>query len=79
MSASPFLTTEQVADMLHMSLRTVRERTRTSTIPHRRLPGQRRCLFLEHELAAWLDGADLEVTELAGGGRVVRPRSNVRA
>ena len=74
--SSPYLTVEEVAERLHASTRTILERTRTGTIPHRRLPGQRRCLFLPYELDAWLDGAELEVTELAGGGRVVRPRTN---
>jgi excisionase family DNA binding protein len=73
-----YLTTEQTAALLHMSVRTIRERTRTATIPHRRLPGQRRCLFLADVLTRWLDGADLEVVELARGGRVVRPRTNGR-
>ena len=74
MTASPYLTVEQVAERLHASVRTVRERTRLGQIPHRKLPGQRRCLFLPHELDAWLDGAPLHTTELAGGGRIVRPR-----
>ena len=73
MSASPYLTVEQVAERLHTSVRSVRERTRLAQIPHRKLPGQRRCLFLAHELDAWLDGAPLDVVELAGGGRVVKP------
>jgi excisionase family DNA binding protein len=77
-SASPYLTVEQVAERLHTSVRTIRERTRTAAIPHRRLPGQRRCLFLPHELDVWLDGAQLELVELDGGGRVVRPRTNGR-
>jgi excisionase family DNA binding protein len=75
---SPYLTVEQVAERLHTSVRTIRERTRTGTIPHRRLPGQRRCLFLPRELDVWLDGAELDVVELAGGGRVVRPKGNDR-
>lgn len=77
-SASPYLTVEQVAERLHASVRTVRERTRLARIPHRKLPGQRRCLFLPHELDAWLDGTPLDVVELAGGGRVVRPAENSR-
>lgn len=72
MAETPFLTTEEVATRLRCSTRSVRELTRTQRIPHRKLPGQRRCLFLAHELDRWADGAVLEVKQLAGGGRVVR-------
>ena len=67
-----FLIASEVATLLRCSLRTVHELTRSRTIPHRRLAGIRRCLFLEHELQLWLDGAALETIELAGGGRIVR-------
>jgi excisionase family DNA binding protein len=70
-SASPYLVVEDVAELLHVSTRTVRELTRSGRIPHRRVPGQRRCLFLEGELREWLDGAELEARELPRGGRVV--------
>lgn len=68
-----FLTVEQAAPLLRMSRRTVYELTRARAIPHRRLCGRRRCLFLLDELTMWLDGAALEVLELEDGGRVVRP------
>jgi excisionase family DNA binding protein len=71
---SPYLLVEDVAARLRCSVRKVHELTRTGAIPHRRLPGSRRCLFLETELAAWEAGAELEVRELGGGGRVVRPK-----
>jgi predicted DNA-binding transcriptional regulator AlpA len=71
---SPYLLVEDVAARYGVSLRWVHERTRTETIPHRRLPGSRRCLFVEAELEAWENGAALELRELAGGGRVVRPK-----
>jgi len=74
MSESPYLLVEDVAARYEVSLRWVRERTRTGAIPHRRLPGARRCLFLEAELRAWDDGAELEVRELDRGGRVVTPK-----
>ena len=74
---SPYLRVEDVADRLHVSRRTVHELTRTAAIPHRRLPGHRRCLFLEAELAAWEDGASLEVLEQPRGGRIVRPKAVV--
>jgi excisionase family DNA binding protein len=73
MTATSFLTTEETAKLLRSSIRTVHELTRTRAIPHRRFG--RRCLFVESELRAWLDGAELEVVDLAGGGRCVRPRS----
>lgn len=70
---SPFLTTIDVAQRLCCSTRSVHELTRSLRIPHRKLPGTRRCLFLEAELRAWEDGADLEVIHRSDGGRVVRP------
>lgn len=70
---APFLVTEEVAARRRCSVRTIHELTRARAIPHRKLPGSRRCLFREDELVAWEDGADLEVLELPGGGRVVRP------
>jgi hypothetical protein len=39
---------------------------------HRKAPATRRCLFIEHEVRAWLDGAQLETIDLEEGGRVVR-------
>jgi hypothetical protein len=42
---SPFLITSDVAARLRCSVRTIREMTRLGVIPHRRLPGSRRCLF----------------------------------
>jgi hypothetical protein len=68
------LLVEDVAARLHCSARTIHELTRTLAIPHRRLPGSRRCLFLVAELEAWEDGAELEVRELGRGGRIIRPR-----
>jgi excisionase family DNA binding protein len=71
---SPYLLVEDVAKRLHCSCRTIHELTRTGAIPHRRLPGGRRCLFREDELEAWEGGAPLEVIETVQGGRVVRPK-----
>jgi hypothetical protein len=73
MSVSPYLVVEDVAERLRCSTRSVHELTRLCTIPHRKLPGSRRCLFLEVELEAWEAGAPLEALELERGGRVVRP------
>jgi excisionase family DNA binding protein len=72
---SPYLLVEDVATRLRCSTRTIHELTRTAAIPHRRLPGSRRCLFLEAELETWENGARLELRELAGGGRIVRPKT----
>jgi excisionase family DNA binding protein len=71
---SPYLLVEDVAERLRCSTRKIHELTRTAAIPHRRLPGSRRCLFLASELEAWEGGASLEVRELAEGGRIVRPK-----
>jgi excisionase family DNA binding protein len=72
---SPYLLVDEVAERLRCSVRTIYELTRSQAIPHRRLPGGRRCLFLEPELEAWEAGAPLEVIETGRGGRVVRPRA----
>jgi excisionase family DNA binding protein len=56
-----YLISTEVATLLRCSLRTVHELTRNRAIPHRRLPGTRRCLFVENEILIWLDGASLEV------------------
>jgi predicted DNA-binding transcriptional regulator AlpA len=71
---SPYLFVEDISARYGVSTRWVHERTRVNEIPHRRLPGSRRCLFLEAELEAWEAGAVLEVRELDGGGRIVRPK-----
>jgi excisionase family DNA binding protein len=68
-----FLTTDEVAALLRCSRRVIHELTRTGAIPHRRPSGARRCLFVEAEVLASVDGAELETRELARGGRVVRP------
>jgi len=68
-----FPITPEVAARLRCSVRTVHELTRLGLIPHRRLPGSRRCLFREDELQAWEDGAELEIVDVGGSGRLVRP------
>jgi len=73
-SSSPYLLVEDVAVRLHRSRRSVHELTRNLEIPHRKLPGSRRCLFLLADLEAWESGAELEVQEFDRGGRIVRPR-----
>lgn len=69
-----FDTVESIAEVVKLSRRSVHELTRTNAIPHRKLPGQRRILFVREEVERWIiDGCPLEVIELEGGGRVVRP------
>ena len=69
---TPYLTTEQAAELLCVSTRTVRGQAAALAIPHRRIGGTRRLLFLEEELRAFVDGAELEAIETKLGGRVVR-------
>jgi excisionase family DNA binding protein len=68
-----YLVAEDVAELLGMSVRTVHERTRLGRIPHQVLPQGRRCLFRKDWLEAWANGAELELVELAHGGRICRP------
>ena len=70
---SPYLLVEDVARRLRCSTRTIHELTRTNSIPHRRLPGSRRCLFRTDELEAWESGATLEIRRLPRGGKIVSP------
>jgi len=71
--ASPYLLTPEAAAFLGVSVRTLHEWTRLQRVPHRKPPGGRRCLYLEAELRAWLDGAPLEHRQLPRGGRAVIP------
>jgi excisionase family DNA binding protein len=70
---SPFMTSEEAARFLRVSLRTIREMARLNQVPVRRPSGSRRLLFREDELREWIEGAELEVFELPRGGRIVRP------
>jgi excisionase family DNA binding protein len=72
-ATTPLLITSEVAARLRCSVRTVHDLTRLGLIPHRRLPGSRRCLFRIDELEAWEDGARLETVDLGAAARVVRP------
>jgi excisionase family DNA binding protein len=69
--SSRYLTLAEAARLLDLSTYTVRTRASAGEIPHRKLPGSFRILFLEHELAAWVDGAPIE-TVPTDEGRVVR-------
>jgi predicted DNA-binding transcriptional regulator AlpA len=70
---SPYLTVEEVAERYHVSTKWVHERCRLRELPHRRLSGTRRLLFLEAELQAYDEGCPLVVSELPRSGRVVKP------
>lgn len=69
-----FLVVEEVAELLRCTPRSVHGLTAASRIPHRRLAGHRRLLFVPDEIEAWANGAALEVVETADGGRIVRPK-----
>jgi hypothetical protein len=72
MDGSKLLTTPEVANLLRRSVRSIHELTRDPRggIPHRKFG--RPCVYIESEIMAWLDGAELEVVHPRGGGRVVR-------
>jgi excisionase family DNA binding protein len=67
-----FLTTEETADVLRCSLRTVQQLVADGAIPHRKVAGMRRVLIPPDELEQALAGAELETVDLPRGGRVVR-------
>jgi len=71
-----YLTSEEVAELLRCSVRSVHGLTAAGRLPHRKLPGMRRVLYRPEELAQYLEGAELEVLEHADGGRLVRPKLN---
>jgi excisionase family DNA binding protein len=71
-----YLNVDDVAARMGIAKRTVHELTRTRRIPHRVMPFGRRCLFEDAWLDAWADGAELEVVDLQGGGRIVRPNAS---
>jgi excisionase family DNA binding protein len=72
--ASPLLTVEQVAERLHLSAWTVRDKARRRELPHRKAPGSRRLMFPIRDLEAFEDGADLEYRRWGKDGRIVAPR-----
>jgi excisionase family DNA binding protein len=71
---SRYLVVADVAELVGASVRTIQARAGRGEIPHRRIGGCRRLLFVEAEIAAWIDGAELEKIETPNGGRVVRPK-----
>jgi excisionase family DNA binding protein len=71
-----YLTTEEAAERLRCSVRTVQERIAKGRVPHRKIAGLRRVLIPADELEAMIDGAELETVNTANGGRVVRVKLN---
>jgi hypothetical protein len=71
---SPFLVVEEVAARYRTSEWGIRDLARRRSLPHFRRSGSRRLLFRADWLDAWDAGAPLEVVELDGGGRIVRPQ-----
>ena len=78
MNGPAYLVVEDVAELLHVSRRSVHELTRLSRIPCRRISGTRRYVFIESELREWLDGVPLEVVvdDEDTGAKVIRPKLN---
>jgi excisionase family DNA binding protein len=75
--ATRFLTTEEAADVLRCSLRTVQQLVADAAIPHRKVAGMRRVLFDPDELEAYMaGGVQLERVELGRGGRAVRVKGS---
>jgi hypothetical protein len=72
-AAHEFLVIDEAAELLRMSVRAVHERTRTRSIPMRKLSAARKILFVRDELLAFMDGAELQVTETPDGSVIVRP------
>lgn len=73
------LLVEDVAPLVGMAPSTLTEHCRRGRFPHRKLPGARRLLFAPADVQAYIDGCELEVRELADGGRVVRPVRRARS
>jgi len=70
-----FMLSEDVARVLGLSRSTIQEQLSRCLIPHRKMPFTRRCLIPRRDFHAWLDGAELETQHLAGGGRIVKPKT----
>jgi len=68
------LVIDEAAKLLRCSPRTVHSLVGRRAIPHRRIGGTRRILFVEAELTRWIeDGCALEEIVTTDGGRIVRP------
>lgn len=72
-SVTRYLTTEEIAEQLHCSRRTISALVSAGRIPYRRVRGVRRTFFVPDEIEAWINGADLETVN-SNGGKIVRPK-----
>ena len=71
-----FLTVPQVAELLHVSAKTVFNMTRDGRLPARRLPGSRKYLYVRQEILDLLDEYRTdEVQEAAREDAEVEPGS----
>jgi excisionase family DNA binding protein len=69
-----YLLVEDVAALLGCSRDVVYRLTAADRLPYRKLGGLRRTLFVEAEIARWIEnGCELEVVRTPHGGRIVRP------
>ena len=78
---SAYLDTRETADFFGRSESTIRNWVKDCRVPCRKLPGTRNPLFVQTELARWVEGGyeGVEVKELPNDGLVVRllpPSSN---
>jgi excisionase family DNA binding protein len=74
MASPQHLTVEQVAERLHLSVWTVRDKARRRQLPHRKPPGTRRLIFPLTDIEAYEDGcADFEFRRWGSDGRIVAP------
>lgn len=77
-----YLTVAEVADRYRVKENSIHKMTRVGgkdeppQIPHLKRKGFRALLFRVDHLDAWDDGAPLEVVDLDGGGRLVRPKAD---
>jgi excisionase family DNA binding protein len=65
---------EDAAAELGVATSTLHEWIRKGEFPARRRPHTRRYFIPRSELAAWVDGCELETKRLAGGGLTVKPK-----
>jgi excisionase family DNA binding protein len=77
MIAPGWLTVEEAAEYVGLSPRSLSDLSRVRAVPHRRIPRTRQLRFRADELDQWLDGCRLVSEDLDGGGRVVRPITEV--
>jgi excisionase family DNA binding protein len=70
---------EDVARELGIAESTLRRWCQRGRFPHRKMPGTRRILIVRADVEAFLSsGGELEVRQLADGGRIVVPANKAR-